>query len=240
MRYEESYAPRIGDYDGEGRMFLPAVLRILEDIASRHSAHVGDCVIEDTRQGVAWFIVGWHVQVLRRPVYPEPLTIRTWARTTPRKGSMLREYCILGADGAPCVLGLSKFALFDLRAGHVVPVSDALFALYAPDEERLFEESDLPRLHEPDAYQSVTQVALRRSDIDFNAHVHNLSYLYLALEALPEDVYRQDAFTALRMVFRKAVQAGEAIECRYANVGGVHTVGIYGGDGTLRALVEME
>ncbi len=53
MRYEESYAPRIGDYDGEGRMFLSAVLRILEDIASRHSAYVGDCVIEDTRRGVA-------------------------------------------------------------------------------------------------------------------------------------------------------------------------------------------
>lgn len=239
MRYEESCAPRIWDYDAKGRMFLPAALRILEDIASRHAAHVGDLVIENAQRGRAWFIVGWSVQILARPVYPAPLRVCTWVRNTSRKSSILREYEIADASGAPLVRGLSKMVLFDLHKGLIMPVDDALYALYAPEDSALYDEPDLPRLHEPEAYLTAAPIPLRRSDIDFNGHVHNLSYLYLALEALPEDVYRQDDFSRLRMVFRKAVQANERIECRYAAYNGVHTVGVYGEDGVLRALTEL-
>ncbi len=240
MRYEESYAPCIGDYDAKGRMFLPATLRILEDIASRHAAHAGDLVIERAQRGMAWFIVGWSVRVLARPVYPAPLRVSTWVRNMPRKSSILREYQITDANGAPCVRGLSKMVLFDLHEKRIVPPPDALYALYAPEESALFEDADIPRLREPESYQTAASIPLRRSDIDFNAHVHNLSYLLLALEALPEDVYHRDDFSRLRMVFRKAVQAGERIECRYAACNGVHTVGVYGEDGALRALTELE
>ena len=97
------------------------------------------------------------------------------------------------------------------------------------------------RLKEPKVYESEMPYRVRRSEIDLNGHVHNLCYLDFALEALPEDVYHNRDFHDIRITYRKEIGAEEKdVLFKYHNEDGIHTVGIYGADGILRALVELK
>ena len=92
------------------------------------------------------------------------------------------------------------------------------------------------RLLEPREYSAQTTLSIGRRDIDLNGHVHNLCYLDFAYEALPEAVYRAE-FCDIRIAYRKEIRPYETIACKYVEKDGAHTVGIYGENGVLRALV---
>ena len=98
----------------------------------------------------------------------------------------------------------------------------------------------MEKLREPDRYTQQICLSLRRSDIDYNEHVHNLCYLDFALEALPLSVYQRQAdFHKLRIVYKSPVKAGTTLVCRYAAEEQRHIVGIYGEDEGLRTLVSL-
>ena len=98
----------------------------------------------------------------------------------------------------------------------------------------------MEKLREPDRYAQQICLSLRRSDIDYNEHVHNLCYLDFALEALPLSVYQRQAdFHKLRIVYKSPVKAGTTLVCRYAAEEQRHIVGIYGEDEGLRTLVSL-
>ena len=94
------------------------------------------------------------------------------------------------------------------------------------------------RLRAPAAFDGEKTLPLRRSDIDFNGHVHNTKYLDFALEALPDTVPR-DAFTGFRMVYPKAVKDVEAVTLKYRLSDGNPFVCVYSGD-TLCTLIRFE
>ena len=98
--------------------------------------------------------------------------------------------------------------------------------------------SAAPRLRAPDTFDGEKTLPLRRSDIDFNGHVHNTKYLDFALEALPDTVPR-DAFTGFRMVYPKAVKDVEAVTLKYTLTDTGPFVCVYSGD-TLCTLIRFE
>ena len=96
----------------------------------------------------------------------------------------------------------------------------------------------MPRLRAPDTFDGEKTLPLRRSDIDFNGHVHNTKYLDFALEALPDTVPR-DAFTGFRMVYPRAVKDVEAVTLKYNLSDGNPFVCVYSAD-TLCTLIRFE
>jgi len=98
--------------------------------------------------------------------------------------------------------------------------------------------SAAPRLRAPAAFDGEKTLPLRRSDIDFNGHVHNTKYLDFALEALPDTVPR-DAFTGIRMVYPKAVKDVDAVTLKYTLTDTGPFVCVYSGD-TLCTLIRFE
>jgi hypothetical protein len=104
----------------------------------------------------------------------------------------------------------------------------------------IFENGELLRLREPKNYLYEMPYHIRRKEIDLNGHLHNLCYLDIALEALPDDVYHSRDFKDIRITYRKEIKADEKdIACKYTEENGTHIVGIYGNNGTLRAIVAL-
>ena len=54
--------------------------------------------------------------------------------------------------------------------------------------------------------------------------MNNLSYLDMAYEILPEDVYRNKALDNVRIVYKKEILYGEKIECYYEEENNKHIV----------------
>ena len=91
----------------------------------------------------------------------------------------------------------------------------------------MFEE-ELPRMQEPESFSSEHTIQLRRSDIDYNGHVHNTRYLDFAMEALPEEYYRQDGCKSFRINYRNPVMLSDHPVLRMKETETGFVVGICG------------
>ena len=78
----------------------------------------------------------------------------------------------------------------------------------------------------PEDYQSEILYKIARRDIDINGHMHNLYYLDLAYEALPEEVYEKRPFENVRIQYKREVKLGETVKCKYTFQNGEHVVTI--------------
>lgn len=239
MIFEEQAVPRMEDYGRNGELTLDGVLRLFESVANHHSTSVQDNVMEGSQQGVTWILTEWQVRLLQPVDFRvNGLRAATWGRTCMGGSMVHRDYTLKDASGALVAAGTSNYVLMDLAHGRLLRVTPELMERYHPDEAEALPGAETARMREHSPAARVLPIALRRSDIDFNAHVHNLSYLAFALEALPEEVYRAAHYNSLRLSYRKAILEGEAVEARYAPLPDGAAVSLYA-NGTLRALTEL-
>ena len=237
MTYIEEYLPRISDFNCYGRLSYEAILQILETAGSHHSDTVGDFVIESSQGGIAWILAEWKVQILHHTDSKEKLQIATWVRGKAPTSAVYRDFIITDRNGSEVIRAEAKFALFDLNTQRLTRISEDLFASYKPDEKMVFEKA--PRLRAPLKFTSEKELKLRRSDIDFNGHVHNTRYIVFALDALPEDVYAKDDFSEIQIVYSKPVNEQDQVITKYTRTEDGHFVGIYADD-VLCALIVVK
>lgn len=240
MIYQAVYHPALEDYTQEGKMTLSGLLKALENAGNQHSDSVGDGAIARDRQGKAWILTDWQVEIERRPRYCVPLRIQTWQRAARATFALFREYLVEDGQAGYAARAVSRLVLVDMESQRIIRPSDHLIQIYTPEDKRVFDDPGVEKLREPEGYARQICLSPRRSDIDYNHHVHNLCYLDFALEALPQDVYQgQQGFSRLRIVYKSPVQGDTSLVCRYAPQGQAHIVGIYGEDESLRTLVSF-
>ena len=94
--------------------------------------------------------------------------------------------------------------------------------------------------YEPNEYQFETEYTVRRADIDVNNHMHNLNYIELANEALPEEVYKGALFNDVRIAYKKEIKLGDTVKCKYAIQDDKHIVVVKSNDeSVVHAIIEM-
>ena len=240
MIYEEYVKASLEDYGRNGRLEERAILRVLEDISSYHSDSVGYGARNINESNLAWLLLEWRVKIHSPMRYGESYRVTTWSRGVCSPCTTLRDFEIFDEEGNLCVSASSKWTPVNASDKKLLRVTDELLGRYGKEEKSAFGEDDLFRLREPKEYFYETAYRIYRKEIDLNGHLHNLCYLDIALETLPEDVYRERDFREIRVTYRKEVRADErVVTCKYRADGGVHTVGIYGPDGKLRAIVAL-
>ena len=99
---------------------------------------------------------------------------------------------------------------------------------------------EFDKIKEPNEYQYETQYTVRRSDIDVNKHMHNLNYIELANEALPEETYRGALFNDVRITYKKEIKLGDTVKCKYVFKDNQHIIVVKSEDEkTTHAIIEM-
>ena len=83
---------------------------------------------------------------------------------------------------------------------------------YKPEEKSVFLDEKLDKIKIPTKFISNIKYKVIRKDIDLNKHMHNLYYLDLAYEALPEDVYAKRPFDNVRITYKKEIKLRRHIE----------------------------
>ena len=48
-----------------------------------------------------------------------------------------------------------------------------------------------------------------------NAHVHNINYLNYAYETLPDEVYENNIFNNIEIMYKRQIKLGDKIVCLY-------------------------
>lgn len=238
MIHQEVYEPRISDYDQNGLLSLEAILEICENAGNHHSMRANDNVIENSRKGIAWILAEWNVRIKQRPNNGDILTISTWIRNEALSSRVHRDIVILDKDGRESILARATFVLFDLQTQRPVCISPDIIKAYQPESVASL-DFNAARLREPQSYETEQHVQLRRTDIDFNGHVHNARYISLALEALPMNIYESDKFSSFRILYRSPLATMSPVTIRSHTTEDGLIIGFYTQDNVLTTLIEF-
>lgn len=237
---EHDFHLTVRDIDKDTNITNKAILAFFEDIGGYHSniAGFGLKQILDTR--LSWVLLHWKLKVIRRIKYSDEIvTVKSWSRGAERACS-LRDFEIYDKDGNLCVVGSSKWALIHLEKG-LMRLNDDLLNKYQSENKQAIPDFEFKKLQEPDSYSNIYEYTVSRRDLDINGHMHNLYYLDLAYEVLPNDVYENNSFDDVEIMYKKGALLGDKLKCFYSKVDDEHFVTIKSEDeSSLNAIIKLK
>lgn len=228
----------IEDFNKEGELKIEAILKLFENTGNAHSDKAGDNILNRKNGGQAWILTDWLIQIDSFPKYGDRIFARTWCEPVTQVFGTARDFELYANDKLVGI-GTTRWISLNLESGRPEKIDTKLIDLYTTEDKVTFTGAKLPRLTIPQEFSSETEIPLRRSDIDIYNHVHNLTYLDYALEALPIDLYEHHNFKNVRISYKSAVVQGEEIVCKYAAMENTHNFCIYSKDGALKTQIQL-
>ena len=242
MVFEYKSRVDIGKVNGNANITNKGMLSMLENVACMHSDLAGYGISDIPRTRLSWVQLNWHVKILRKLKYDEEVTIRTWARSA-TKVSTLRDFEVLDKDNNQVCIATTKWTLTNIDTQTITKITEEIMGKYEPEEKTLFPEFEFKKLKEPEDFTNEYIYPTQRRDIDVNKHMHNLNYLDLAYEALPENVYiekLEDDFNNIDIMYKAAIRLGDTSKCSYSFNNDKHMVVIKSTDDTvLHCIIEL-
>ena len=240
MILENEYTVKLSEIGKGNKVTNKAILSYLEDIGGIHSNKAGYGVLEIQETHLSWILLGWRLQVIRRPKYAEKINIKTWSKGVV-KFYTYRDFEIYDEQGNLIIKASSKWILLDTEKGKIVRIDSSIMAEYEPElNKAVFDISEFDKIKEPDNFEYEKEYTVRRADIDVNNHMHNLNYIELANEALPEEVYRGALFNDVKITYKKEIKLGETVKCKYAFENDKYIIVVKSQDETVtHAIIEM-
>ncbi|MBP6865594.1 MAG: hypothetical protein KBC32_10070 [Candidatus Didemnitutus sp.] len=206
-----------GDVDRDQLLTLGGFFKLVQEAAIKHADRfdLGTKAME--AHGESWVLNRVAAQIRRYPRYEEPVRVVTWSAGIRgfRGYRDLRIFC-----GDELVLQASTLWLYvSLRTKTLTRVPAELAARFPVGTGEVFQpELDKLRIDPPGAEASRTDVSLRYSDFDGNAHLNNTVYLdclqtALQREAQPVRPARIE-LQFLKEVAPTTASVQVALECR--------------------------
>lgn len=225
MIFKEKFKIQLKDIGKENYIKNRAILEIFENIGTYHSDMAGYGPNDIEKTGVSWVLLDWKLQVLKRPKYGQNLNVNTWGRTMKRSYTY-RDFEMYDEQHNLCVIGTSKWVLVNANTGKITRINEEVLKKYQIEEKSVFNIEELDKLKVPETYSLEMNYKVCRRDIDLNGHMHNLYYLDLAYEALPQEVYEKRPFDSVRIQYKKEIKLGDIVKCRYTFEDGKHIITI--------------
>ncbi len=226
MIVEQEYRVKLSEIGQDNKITNKAILSDLEDVGEIHSNIAGYGVLDIPQTHLTWLLLDWRLQVIRRPDYSEKIRVKTWSRHAV-KCYAFRDFEISNEQGEIIAVAASKWVLLDTEKEKIVRVSDEVLERYNPEiDKKVFENEQFDKILEPSNFEREINYTVKRADIDVNNHMHNLNYLDLANEALPEDVYIKGDLNNVRISYKKEIKLGDTVKCKYSFEDGKHIVTI--------------
>ena len=235
MIFKENFKVQLKDIGKENYIKNIGILEILENIGTHHSDISGYGPNDIERTGVSWVLLDWKLQVLKRPKYGQTLYVNTWARTTGgeiKKTYTYRDFEIYDEENNLRVIGTSKWVLVNIETGRITKIDEQVIEKYEPENKNVFNIDELDKIKTPETFSNEIEYKVSRRDIDLNGHMHNLYYLDLAYEALPEEVYEKRPYDNVRIQYKKEIKLGDIIKCKYTFCNDEHIITISSKDDT--------
>lgn len=224
MIVEQDYRIKLSEIGKENKITNKAILGDLEDVGGIHSNIAGYGILDIPQTKLSWVLLDWKLKIIRRPKYSEKIKIKTWSKNA-IKFYTYRDFEVYDENGQVIAIATSKWVLLDIDKEKIVKISDEVLNKYEPElEKSVFDISEIEKLQEPENYISEVEYTVKKSDIDVNNHMHNLNYVELANEALPEDVYNEQELNNVRINYKKEIKLGETVKCKYSFENNTHIV----------------
>lgn len=239
--FEDTYRTSFSQTGIHNVLTNKSILSILENIAGCHSAFVHFTFTDLSKYNLTWVILNWKLKVLKRINADVNVKVQTWVRFV-NKLFVIRDFKIFDEFGNLCVIATSKWCLVDTIKGRIAKMPDNLEETYhGIHNESVFEIEDLPKLTEPKIESINTDTyKIRKFDLDLNKHVHNLNYLNIAYEILPDEIYDGEELNNVEILFKKELKYGDTVKSYLYKEGNSYTIVMKSiDDNILHAIIKL-
>lgn len=210
-----------------------ALLSFMEDIGGLHSDCAGYGINDIEKTHLTWILVSWKLKVFDRPKCGQKVRVVTWGRHF-NKVHALRDFEVYDEDNKLIAIATSKWVLFNTQTNRLFRISQEVADAYTMENKSVFDEEVTFSIDTPTSTKvsNTLDYTILRKDIDINNHVHNLYYLDFAYEVLPEDVYKNNIFNNVEIVYKKECSLNSKIKCEYIFSDNAHYIYIKSEDGS--------
>ena len=215
MFVEHKFYVGLRDINKNKELSNTGLLSYLEDIASMHSEMVGFGISNMEEVKKTWILLSWKIKILKRPKFNDIITIKTWSRLI-EKFYAFRDFCIYDSNDELICIATSKWIFIDTERGKIVRVADDIIQKYEQESISVFEEKDLQKLEEPENYIDKVDYKITKNMIDINNHLHNIYYLDIAKEVLPEEDAFYHESNEFEVMYKNEVKLGETVKACYS------------------------
>lgn len=239
MKVEHEFFIGFRDVSHLNELTNTSMLAYLENMGGIHSDLIGNGL--NSNNTCTWVLLAWKVRILKRPKFGDTIKIVTWSREM-EKFYAYRDYKVYDKQGELICIATSKWVYIDVEKGKIIKVSGEVQDLYQSEMIYAFskEESTFSKLIEPQNNISSIEFKITRNMIDTNQHLHNIYYLDIAKEVLPEEVYLNKEFNDFEVMYKKEVKCGEIVKAFYSFENEKHVITIKNNDETeLHAIIVM-
>ena len=242
MKFIRNFEVGLRDIGHGEKLTNYGILSYLEDIGTSHSDTVGYGVKDIKIKHRAWILLDWKLDVIKRSSFGEKVTVKTWAVHIDRPTfSVFRNFEIINENEEIIATATSKWILYDTENEKICKLGEEYNNLYNTEGNEKEAEEQINKLKEPASFDKMIEYTIRRSDIDINKHVHNLNYLNMAYEALPDDIYFKEEPNHIHIMCKHQIRLGDKVKCFYTKQeDNTHIVAIKSEDEkTLHAIVTI-
>lgn len=223
--FEHDFEIGLKDVEKYNKLSNKAILSFFEDAGAYHSDSINFGLNDIVNTHLSWVLLGWKVKVLKRPVYGDKLHIKTWAKN-PEKFSTYRNFEVYNQNNELVIIATSKWVLVNTETGRISAIPEDVIHNYKPDTKSVFSDSEaeIKKLSDSKKYSQEINYTVTRSQIDVNKHLHNLYYLDIAYEALPENVYENNLFDNFEIMYKKQIRLHDTVKACYSFDENTHKV----------------
>lgn len=215
MKFERDYIIGIEDIGKNNQITNLGYLKYLEEIACSHSATCGYGANDIETKRKAWLLMDWKLKVLDRPIYENIITVKTWARKIKQNSFFSYRDFEVHCNNKLVAIATSKWVLFDFETKRITKLTDEIYVPYNPEDSHVFELEEIEKSIEPEEKNACMFYNVKRFDIDINKHMHNLNYLKLAYECLPEDIYFSKELNNVKIMYKHQILLNDEVKCYY-------------------------
>ena len=212
--HQETYTIRAYEIDGNRRMRVPALLKMLHEAAMQNVLRIKLSFWDLQPHHISWVLMRQVLHIERMPLLGETVTIHTRPSGFERIFTY-RDYKVYDAEGKLLVSSSSTWLLMDVRTRRMARLPDFILDFkkrvenakdYLPRCTSKFETVENP--------SRTTDFQVRWYDLDFNEHTNNVQYIRWMLQTLAPDVLRQRQLRQFEVLFKAECLLGDNIHAQ--------------------------
>lgn len=217
-----------------------SLLSYLEDVACMHSEMLGYGISNINTFKKTWVLLFWKVKVIKRPKFSDDLTAKTWSRLTDRYYAY-RDFYVYNQDNDLVAIASSKWVLIDIENEKLVKIPEEVSSAYKPENISVFNDNTLEKLIEPKENEKKINYKITKNMIDINKHLHNIYYMDIAKEILPDEIAFSNELNEFEIMYKHEVKLGEIVKVLYSKQDDFHYITIKSEDEkSLHAIIKIK
>jgi acyl-ACP thioesterase len=211
--WSENCEVRFGAIDKSDTLTLDAALDFLQEAAISHAENLGVGRSAMASSNQVWILSRMSIEINRRPKYGETVTVSTWPRGG-EKLFALRDFDIRDTADKAVVKARSCWVIIDMEKRRplrpqavmdTLPLNEGKDALL-PDRALVVSLEQRPSL------KKIAERQALYSDVDFNGHVNNVSYIRWIEDTLDPSLLEKASRMRLDINYLNEVLTDEVME----------------------------